>query len=163
MDPKSILLVFAIGLMLSSFETGQVRGQIFDRLFGDSYGTTNRNSDNKIARIQDSQTPRDLGNSISTLGSRFRDLMSVNVPAIYEMSRNGSSMGINVLSGMVNVERGNIAERNGLNGQRPLSVRVFGIPIFERGMRVRSRGEGTTTDGEPKLDEEPLADGVELL
>lgn len=43
----------------------------------------------------------------------------------YDMVRNGSSMGINVLSGMVKVERGEEAEKSGLQGtgsSRPLSV-----------------------------------------
>lgn len=43
------------------------------------------------------------------------------------MVRNGSSMGINVLSGLVKVERGEEAERSGLmsnGGRRPLSVSV---------------------------------------
>lgn len=54
------------------------------------------------------------------------------------MNRNGNgNMGINVLSGLVKVERGSEAERNGLVGTRPLSVRIFGVPIFERGQRIR--------------------------
>lgn len=85
------------------------------------------------------------------------------------MTRNSSSsLGINVLSGLVKVERGNEASRNGLVGMPdtpPLSVssivkwsfashlslnltqlthlrvkqqvRVFGVPVFERGQRVR--------------------------
>jgi hypothetical protein len=44
----------------------------------------------------------------------------------YDMVRNGSSLGINVLSGLVKIERGDEAERNGLmgSGRRPLSVSV---------------------------------------
>jgi len=38
------------------------------------------------------------------------------------MNKTGSSLGINVLSGLVKVERGGEAERNGLVGPRPLSV-----------------------------------------
>lgn len=43
----------------------------------------------------------------------------------YDMVKNGSSMGINVLSGLVKVERGEEAERSGLQGRRPLSVGIF--------------------------------------
>lgn len=57
-------------------------------------------------------------------------------------------MGINVLSGLVKVERGNEAERNGLAGPRPLSVRVFGVPVYERGQRVRPP---SSDGGEPLL------------
>lgn len=38
------------------------------------------------------------------------------------MIKDGSSLGINVLSGFVKVERGQEAERSGLVGPRPLSV-----------------------------------------
>lgn len=62
-------------------------------------------------------------------------------------------MGINVLSGLVKVERGSEAERNGLVGPRPLSVRVFGVPIYERGRRIRPVSSGSRDDSEPKVTE----------
>jgi hypothetical protein len=47
-------------------------------------------------------------------------------------------LGVNVLQGLVKVERGDEAVRSGLQGPRPLSVRVFGMPVYERGVRVRN-------------------------
>lgn len=44
---------------------------------------------------------------------------------IYDMIKQGSNLGINVLSGLVKVERGGEAERSGLVGARPLSVSVI--------------------------------------
>lgn len=38
------------------------------------------------------------------------------------MIKSGNSLGINVLSGLVKVERGVEAERSGLSGRRPISV-----------------------------------------
>lgn len=82
------------------------------------------------------------------------------------MKRNGSSMGINVLSGLVKFERGEEAARSGLEGPRPMSVRVFGIPVYERGRRVRPITEParedpipnspTDTEAESSSDDEEL-------
>lgn len=63
---------------------------------------------------------------------------------IYEVIKNGSSLGVNVLQGLVKVERGEEAERSGLQGPRPLSVRVFGMPVYERGIRVRNPGSSAS-------------------
>lgn len=71
------------------------------------------------------------------------------------MVKNGTSMGINVLQGLVKVERGQEAERSGLTGHRPLSVRVFGVPVFERGTRIR----GPTSSQLPPRDDGPKLDG----
>lgn len=40
----------------------------------------------------------------------------------YDMTKNGRDLGINVLSGLVKVERGEPASRSGLAGPNPLSV-----------------------------------------
>lgn len=75
------------------------------------------------------------------------------------MVKNGTSMGINVLQGLVKVERGEEAERSGLQGRRPLSVRVFGVPVYERGQRVRAPDSQTRKPGffnsEPESGPEP--------
>lgn len=55
------------------------------------------------------------------------------------MVKNGSSLGINVLSGLVKVDR--IREPG---KPRALSVRVFGVPVFSRGF---NRGDPMPTDG----------------
>lgn len=91
------------------------------------------------------------------------------ISGFYDMIKRGSSLGINVLSGLVKVERGDEAERSGLvsNGvRRPLSVRVFGIPVYERGIRIRDPNPSTSfnngggsSDNLPG-DEEPKVDSI---
>lgn len=102
---------------------------------------------------RDFTTKRNVSNKQLAISSLF-----------YDMVKNGSSMGINVLSGLVRVDRGEEAVRSGLTGPRPLSVsrvrhnykprstasretnvhssclqvRVFGVPVYERGQRIRS-------------------------
>lgn len=45
-------------------------------------------------------------------------------------------MGINVLSGLVKVERGEEAERSGLQGQRPLSVRNLKTRFYDSSAQI---------------------------
>lgn len=85
----------------------------------------------------------------------FRNIMSVNVPAAFNMVKDGNSMGIDVLSGLVKVERGDEAVRSGLMGPRPLSVRVFGVPVYERGTRVRNPG----SELQPPRPQRPFPEG----
>lgn len=60
----------------------------------------------------------------------------------YDMTKNDTSLGINVLSGLVKVDRVREPDR-----PRALSVRVFGVPVFSRGFR---RGDPMPTDKESK-------------
>lgn len=64
-------------------------------------------------------------------------------------------MGVNVLQGLVKVERGEEAERSGLQGPRPLSVRIFGVPVYERGVRVRNPGPSVVKPGSYEPAAEP--------
>lgn len=63
------------------------------------------------------------------------DLTPHSYRLFYDMVKSGSSLGINVLQGLVKVERGEEAERNGLVGARPLSVSNSGTTRCNIDMR----------------------------